>query len=59
MIFQKEELEQRQLHLVQIVENLKIQKLQYTQQCEEQNVEIKKLRTEVSFNDKTEIKIDI
>ena len=47
MLLQKEEVEQRHLHLVQIVENLNLQKLQYTQQCEELSMEIKKLRTEV------------
>ena len=47
MLLQKGEVEQRHLHLVQIVENLNLQKLQYTQQCEELSMEIKKLRTEV------------
>lgn len=48
MLLQKEELEQKHLHLVQIVESEKTAKWQYTQQCEELTVEIKKLRSEVS-----------
>ena len=51
MLLQREELEQKHIHLVQIVENLNLQKLQYTQQCEELTMEIKKLRNEVSFID--------
>ncbi|XP_022672231.1 ras-specific guanine nucleotide-releasing factor 2-like isoform X2 [Varroa destructor] len=47
MVLQKEELEQKHLHLVQIVESEKTAKWQYTQQCEELTVEIKKLRTEL------------
>ncbi|KAL1435447.1 hypothetical protein MTO96_000122 [Rhipicephalus appendiculatus] len=47
MLLQKEELEQKHLHLVQIVESEKTAKWQYTQQCEELTVEIKKLRAEV------------
>lgn len=47
MVLQKEELEQKHLHLVQIVESEKTAKWQYTQQCEELTVEIKKLRAEV------------
>ena len=45
---QKEELEQKHLHLLQIVESEKTAKWQYTQQCEELTSEIKKLRTEVN-----------
>ncbi|XP_076333763.1 ras-specific guanine nucleotide-releasing factor 1-like isoform X2 [Tachypleus tridentatus] len=47
MLLQKEELEQKHLHLVQIVESEKTAKWQYTQQCEELTCEIKKLRAEV------------
>ena len=50
MLLQKEELEQKHLHLVQIVESEKTAKWQYTQQCEELTMEIKKLRAEVSAN---------
>ena len=50
MLLQKEELEQKHLHLVQIVESEKTAKWQYTQQCEELTMEIKKLRAEVSTN---------
>ena len=48
LLLQKEELEQKHLHLLQIVESEKTAKWQYTQQCEELTVEIKKLRAEVS-----------
>lgn len=51
MLLQKEELEQKHLHLVQIVESEKTAKWQYTQQCEELTMEIKKLRAEVSVMD--------
>ncbi|XP_064474467.1 ras-specific guanine nucleotide-releasing factor 2-like isoform X2 [Ornithodoros turicata] len=47
MVLQKEELEQKHLHLVQIVESEKTAKWQYTQQCEELTIEIKKLRAEL------------
>ncbi len=47
ILLQKEELEQKHLHLVQIVESEKTAKWQYTQQCEELTMEIKKLRAEV------------
>lgn len=43
MLLQKEELEQKHLHLVQIVESEKTAKWQYTQQCEELTMEIKKV----------------
>ncbi|GBM62083.1 Ras-specific guanine nucleotide-releasing factor 2 [Araneus ventricosus] len=46
ILLQKEELEQKHLHLVQIVESEKTAKWQYTQQCEELTIEIKKLRAE-------------
>lgn len=48
MVLQKEELEQKHIHLVQIVESEKTAKWQYSQQCEELTVEIKKLRAEAS-----------
>ncbi|XP_061932914.1 ras-specific guanine nucleotide-releasing factor 1 isoform X3 [Apis cerana] len=47
LLLQKEELEQKHLHLLQIVESEKTAKWQYTQQCEELASEIKKLRTEL------------
>jgi uncharacterized protein (UPF0332 family) len=47
LLLQKEELEQKHLHLLQIVESEKTAKWQYTQQCEELASEIKKLRAEV------------
>ena len=45
-----EELEQKHLHLLQVVESEKTAKWQYTQHCEELTEEIKKLRTEVSYH---------
>ena len=45
---QMEELEQKHLHLLQVVESEKTAKWQYTQHCEELTEEIKKLRTEVN-----------
>ncbi|XP_054288606.1 ras-specific guanine nucleotide-releasing factor 2-like [Macrosteles quadrilineatus] len=47
LLLQKEELEQKHLHLLQIVESEKTAKWQYTQQCEELASEIKKLRAEL------------
>ncbi|XP_066901194.1 ras-specific guanine nucleotide-releasing factor 2 isoform X3 [Halyomorpha halys] len=47
LLLQKEELEQKHLHLLQIVESERTAKLQYIQQCEELGTEIKKLRTEL------------
>lgn len=47
LLLQKEELEQKHLHLLQIVETEKTAKWQYTQQCEDLASEIKKLRAEV------------
>lgn len=48
LLLQKEELEQKHVHLLQVVESEKTAKWQYTQQCEELSTEIKKLRNEVS-----------
>ncbi|KAK7573318.1 hypothetical protein V9T40_010509 [Parthenolecanium corni] len=48
LLLQKEELEQKHLHLLQIVESEKTAKWQYTQQCEELAFEIKKLRSELN-----------
>lgn len=42
-------MEQKHLHLLQIVESEKTAKWQYTQQCEELASEIKKLRAEVGM----------
>ena len=47
LLLQKEELEQKHLHLLQVVESEKTAKWQYTQHCEELSTEIKKLREEV------------
>lgn len=47
MLLQKEELEQKHVHLLQVVESEKTAKWQYTQQCEELASEIRKLRAEV------------
>ncbi|XP_014244538.1 ras-specific guanine nucleotide-releasing factor 2-like isoform X2 [Cimex lectularius] len=47
LLLQKEELEQKHLHLLQIVESEKTAKWQYTLQCEELASEIKKLRAEL------------
>lgn len=47
MLLQKEELEQKHVHLLQVVESEKTAKWQYTQQCEDLSTEIKKLRNEV------------
>ncbi|XP_033228809.1 ras-specific guanine nucleotide-releasing factor 2-like [Belonocnema kinseyi] len=47
LLLQKEELEQKHLHLLQIVESEKTAKWQYTRQCEELTSEIKKLRAEL------------
>lgn len=49
LLLQKEELEQKHVHLLQVVESEKTAKWQYTQQCEELASEIKKLRAEVCF----------
>lgn len=49
MLLQKEELEQKHVHLLQVVESEKTAKWQYTQQCEDLSSEIKKLRNEVSL----------
>jgi hypothetical protein len=47
LLLQKEELEQKHVHLLQVVESEKTAKWQYTQQCEELASEIRKLRSEV------------
>ncbi|XP_058116353.1 ras-specific guanine nucleotide-releasing factor 2-like [Anopheles ziemanni] len=47
LLLQKEELEQKHVHLLQVVESEKTAKWQYTQQCEELASEIRKLRTEI------------
>ncbi|XP_037078943.1 ras-specific guanine nucleotide-releasing factor 1-like [Pollicipes pollicipes] len=47
LMLQKEELEHKHLHLLQIMESEKTAKWQYTQQCEELTTEIKKLRNEL------------
>lgn len=52
LLLQKEELEQKHVHLLQVVESEKTAKWQYTQQCEELSSEIKKLRAEVTGWDK-------
>lgn len=49
LLLQKEELEQKHVHLLQVVESEKTAKWQYTQQCEELASEIKKLRAEVNI----------
>lgn len=49
LLLQKEELEQKHVHLLQVVESEKTAKWQYTQQCEELASEIRKLRAEVNF----------
>ncbi|XP_074594267.1 ras-specific guanine nucleotide-releasing factor 1-like isoform X2 [Brevipalpus obovatus] len=54
MLLLKEELEQKHLHLVQIVESEKTAKSHYTQQCEELTVEIKKLRSEQMHDEVSE-----
>lgn len=48
LLLQKEELEQKHVHLLQVVESEKTAKWQYTMQCEELVSEIRKLRAEVS-----------
>ena len=55
LLLQKEELEQKHLHLLQIVESEKTAKWQYSQQCDELTTEIKKLRNEVSRSDMSAI----
>lgn len=47
LLLQKEELEQKHVHLLQVVESEKTAKWQYTQQCDELASEIRKLRAEV------------
>lgn len=48
LLLQKEELDQKQLHLLQVVESERTSRWQYAQQCDELSEELKKLRTEVS-----------
>ena len=48
-MLQKEQLEQKHLHLLQVVESEKTAKWQYTKHCQDLTVEIKKLREEVSW----------
>lgn len=50
LLLQKEELEQKHVHLLQVVESEKTAKWQYTQQCDELASEIRKLRAEVFNN---------
>ncbi|CAB3244175.1 unnamed protein product [Arctia plantaginis] len=47
VLLQKEELEQKQLHLLQVVESERTSRWQYAQQCDELANEVKKLRTEL------------
>ncbi|KOB73200.1 Uncharacterized protein OBRU01_11098, partial [Operophtera brumata] len=47
VLLQKEELEQKQLHLLQVVESERTSRWQYAQQCDELSNEVKKLRTEL------------
>ncbi|XP_055644260.1 ras-specific guanine nucleotide-releasing factor 2-like isoform X2 [Toxorhynchites rutilus septentrionalis] len=47
LLLMKEELEQKHLHLMHVVESEKTAKWQYTQQCEELVHEIRKLRAEI------------
>ncbi|XP_049871813.1 ras-specific guanine nucleotide-releasing factor 1-like [Pectinophora gossypiella] len=47
LLLQKEELEQKQLHLLQVVESERTARWQYAQQCDELANEVKKLRTEL------------
>lgn len=47
LLLQKEELEQKHVHLLQVVESEKTAKWQYSQHCEELASEIKKLRSEI------------
>lgn len=48
LLLTKEELEHKHVHLLQVVESEKTAKWQYTRQCEELAVEIKKLRAELA-----------
>ncbi|CAH0725117.1 unnamed protein product, partial [Brenthis ino] len=47
VLLQKEELEQKQLHLLQVVESERTSRWQYAQQCDELVCEVKKLRNEL------------
>lgn len=48
LLLTKEELEHKHVHLLQVVESEKTAKWQYTRQCDELAVEIKKLRAELA-----------
>lgn len=48
LLLQREELQQKHMHLLQIIESERTAKWHYHQQCDELSLEIKKLRTEVS-----------
>ncbi|KAG7300104.1 hypothetical protein JYU34_015643 [Plutella xylostella] len=47
VLLQKEELEQKQLHLLQVVESERTSRWQYAQQCDELTHELKQLRVEL------------
>ncbi|XP_054009578.1 ras-specific guanine nucleotide-releasing factor 2-like isoform X2 [Hylaeus anthracinus] len=47
LLLQKEKLEQKHLHLLQIIESEKTDKSQYARQCEDLASEVKKLRSEL------------
>ena len=49
MLEQKEQLEQKHLHLLQILDSERQAKWHYVQQTEELTAEVKKLKTEVSL----------
>lgn len=59
LLLQKEELEQKHVHLLQVVESEKTAKWQYTQQCEELSTEIKKLRNEVRNENDIQQQIEV
>jgi hypothetical protein len=59
LLLQKEELEQRHLHLLQVVESEMTAKWQYAQQVDESASEIKKLRAEVKHIIKNELLIPV
>lgn len=49
VVLQREELEQRHLHLLQVVESERTARAQYAQTCEDLAAEVAKLRAEVAF----------
>jgi len=49
LVEQKEQLEQKHLHLLQILDTERQSKWQYVQQTEELAAEVRKLKREVSF----------